>query len=187
MQVPLSIQILPWSRAQLYVQQGKADAFVAYPSEQRRQYTQVSLEPVADWSVALYTWVKQPKREQLARVSTVAQLAPFRLGAVHGNSWVDEQLKGMTVEHTATVENLLRMLVAGRIEALPDSPAVVHYYLKQAGLKDQVRELQRLATRQLHLCIGRQSPYLKLLPGFDKTLREMRKEGTQAAILAKYQ
>lgn len=187
MQVPLLIEILPWARAQRYVEQGAADALVAYPSDRRRQYTVISAEPVADWGVTLYAARNGPLRERLAKVGDATQLGPFRLGVTDGNNWAEESLKGMAVEHTPTVDSLLKMLVSGRIDAIPDSPPVVRYYLRELNMKADVVELGRLATRELHLCIGKQSTYQSLMPRFDATIKAMRQEGTLAKLTARYE
>ncbi|QDQ26045.1 amino acid ABC transporter substrate-binding protein [Chitinimonas arctica] len=187
MQVPLSIEILPWARAQLYVEQGVADAFVAYPSERRRQYTVISEQPMADWSVVLYTASNHPRLPDLARVDKPSQLQPFRIGSLNGNNWVDEHLAGMEIDRNPTVEPLLRMLVAGRIDVLPDSPTVVNYYLRVLKLNGQVKALNRVAERSLHLCIGRKSRYLDIMARFDATMRQLRRDGTLARILSRYQ
>jgi polar amino acid transport system substrate-binding protein len=184
---PITVEVLPWVRAQLYVEQGKADAFVAFPTERRRSYTKVSDEAVADWSVAIFVWRDHPRREALAKVTKVADLASYHLGVTDGNSWADQELHGMDVAHAPTVGILLRMLVSGHLDVIPDSPPVVHYYLREQGLKAEVVELANLEHRGLHLCVAAKSSFVAILPRFDEAIRSMRQDGEMARLLARYE
>ncbi|WP_374355331.1 substrate-binding periplasmic protein [Chitinimonas sp.] len=187
LRLPVQMEVLPWVRAQSYVEQGSADAMIAFPSERRRAYALVSEVPVVDWSVSLFVSRQHPRQQQLAKVRDARDLAGFSLGVTAGNNWAEERLQGLSVERAPKPDSLLKMLVAGRIDAIPDSPIVLRYYLRELGLKDQVAEVAQLDARSLHLLISRKSPYVGILPEIDAVLRAMKVDGTLAAIVARYQ
>jgi polar amino acid transport system substrate-binding protein len=46
----------PWARSQDMVRSGEADAFCTVPTDERRQYANVSSEAVLQNQVTIYTW-----------------------------------------------------------------------------------------------------------------------------------
>ncbi len=187
MMVPVSFQVLPWARAQILVKQGEADAFVAFPSEQRKLYTKVSKETVTTWGVSIFAPIQGRYVKELSKIHEIAGLKPYALGSMIGNGWAKKNLAGMNVAWVPKMEQLIKLVAFGRVEALPDSPIVVKFYMRELGLEDEIIELNNLVSTTLHLCIGVKSKYLDMLPQFDETLREMTKDGTLEKILSKYE
>ena len=187
MRVPVSFQVLPWARAQMLVKQGEADAFVAFPSEKRKLYTKASKETVTTWGVSIFSTTKGRNVKELSKISEIAGLKSYTLGSMIGNGWAKQNLAGMNVTWVPKMEQLIKLVASGRIEALPDSPIVVKFYMRELGLEDEIIELNNLISTTLHLCIGIKSNYLDMLPQFDETLREMASDGTLEKVLSKYE
>jgi len=187
MRVPVSFQVLPWARAQMLVKQGEADAFVAFPSEQRKLYTKVSKEAVTTWGVSIFAPTQGLHIKELSKIREIAELKSYTLGSMIGNGWANKNLAGMDVTWVPKMEQLIKLVALGRVEALPDSPIVVKFYMRELGLEDEIIELSNLMSTTLHLCIGIKSNYLDMLPLFDKTLREMANDGALKKILSKYE
>ena len=187
MGVPLSIKILPWARAQNNVKSGLDDAFIAVATEKRRAYTVVSDESIAYWGVSVFTKYSGSRVWDLASVKTVADLEPFSLGSMIGNGWAEKNLDGMSVIWTRDMRQLLKMVVAGRVEVLPDSPAVVKYHLKEMQLEGALVEVSSLMSLPMHLCVGAKSSYAGILPEFDKTIRAMKADGSLQKIISHYE
>jgi len=187
MGLPISIQILPWARAQKYVETGAADGFVAFPTEKRKTYTQVSKEPVTSWGVSLFAKTKGSQVTTLARLKSLSDLKPFRLASMIGNGWAEENLKTMDVVWGHNMAQLIKLIIAERVDILPDSPEVVKFYLKELGLKGELVELHNLFSTSLHLCISNKSAYIGILPKFNETIKNMRKEGIVENIIRRYE
>lgn len=178
----------PWARAQKMVKMGKADAFVTFPSEERKRYTRVSREVLIFGENKIYTAVDSPMIPQLQQVRSLEELRGVQLVDYIGNGWAKENLKGMDVIWVPTMDRIFEVLT-GRKKVAHISPShVMRYLIKQGGYANKIFELPQPLTRvPVHLCIGAQSPFTKILPEFDRVFKEMKKDGAYQNILEKYQ
>lgn len=132
------IQVLPWARAQRMVRQGEADAFFAASRNgERDSYAELSAV------IAPQQW-----RWYLLAGNPADPLAPdFRLRAQVGGfvgssmlDWLREQ--GFRTEAAPpTTEGLLKMLRAGRIDAILANNLVMERLLREQGLDGQLRSV----------------------------------------------
>lgn len=180
MGVQLSHRVLPWARAQLEVELGHADAFVATLSEQRSQYADASTEALTRWELALYFKRGDPR---FAGITDVADLAPFNIGSMLGNAWIKTNLRGMNVSYARNMELLPEMLMKGRIDVIPDSPLVMRRFLEEARYKDKIVEVPMPAlNKPMFLYVGKKSRFRQRLGEFDAILLQMQKDGSLQRI-----
>lgn len=178
----------PWARAQKMLQMGRADGFVTFPSQERKRYTRVSREIVIYGEHRIYTAVDSPMIPQLQQVKSLGELREIQCVDYIGNGWAKEMLKGMNVIWVPTMDRVFEVL-AGRKKVINIglSP-VIRYLIKQGGHADKIYELaQPLDRVPVHLCIGIQSPFTKIIPEFDRVFKEMKKDGAYQNILDRYQ
>ena len=187
MGIKTSFKVLPWARAQKRVQNGFADAFVAVPTLKRLAYTKASKQAIATWGVSIFTYSKSPQMKELRNINALGQLKPYRLGSMIGNGWAEENLAGMNVKWVAGMDQLITMLALERIDAVADSPMVIHFYAKKNNVKGVINEVKKISSSHLYLCLSLKSEYVSILPEFDKTIIKMRKDGSLQKILNHYQ
>lgn len=177
-------EILPWARAQLMVENGSADALFATPTHQRLVYAGASKEAVVRWSVSMYV---RKGDHRLDSVRSVAQLAPFKIAVRHGNSWAMNKLTGLQVEYVPNQIALPRMLIANRFDVVLEDSYVMMHLLKNDGSDTHITELpHELDSADIHLLLSLKSAQQDLLARFDQEIRQMRKDGSLANLIAKY-
>ena len=138
MQQAYVIDFVPWSRAQFLVKQGKADAFFAASySAEREQYAKLSdqIAPQQWHWYLLKDNQKDPKSDPFKRTATV--------GGFSGGNMTD-WLRSNNYKVAANPPNnsqLLKMLLAERIDAILANQLVMNALLKEAGAESKVRSV----------------------------------------------
>jgi len=189
MGITVSHKGYPWARAQEMVRKGKADAFISLPIPERRSYTKVSSETVLPVTFTLFIRPGSPKIEALKKVKTVGGLKGFKVGSYIGSGWGRKNLvdAGIDVDIASTMNLCLKKLVAERFNVFTDVSQSVRYKIRELGLKDEIIELPNIIdSGEFQLCIGKESPFVNILPRYDEIVREMRKDGTLQKIYNKY-
>ncbi len=184
MGIPITHQILPWERAQQNVKAGVADAFVATASEQRASYADASATPVTYWELALYI---RKGDARFANLKHINELSPFRMGSMIGNGWAQTHLAGMDVYYVGKMEQLPKMLLLGRIDAIPDNPLVMRRILKAEHDDDKVDELPLPYLRKdMFLYVGKQSAFRRQLDAFNAVMLQMKRDGSLQRMHDRY-
>lgn len=180
-------QGLPWERAQRMVEYGKADAFTTVPTPWRLSFSRQSEESVVPVTFSIYGWHGNPRNEELEKITSISELEGFRLGAYTGSGWSKKNLKGMDVHWVPSMENVLQMLAARRIDAFVDVTLSVRRYIERLGLEGRIRELPRpIDAMSFKLFIGNNSAHAGLMPRFDAAIRQMKEDGGWQRILGEY-
>lgn len=189
MGMPVSHKGYPWARAQEMVRKGKADAFITLPIPERRSYTEASSETVLLITFTLFVKPGSPMIEALKKVKTVAGLKGFKIGSYTGSGWGGKNLvdAGMDVDLASTMDLCLKKLIAERFDVFTDVSQSVRYRIRELDLKDEIIELPNIIdSGEFQLCIGKESPFVNILPRYDEIVREMKKDGTLQKIYDKY-
>ncbi|MET1254158.1 substrate-binding periplasmic protein [Aliikangiella maris] len=187
LKIPVSHTGLPWVRAQSLVKNNLADGFITVPTAERRQYTYVNATPVANWEVTLMTRKDHPKIEELKQVGTPLQLKGFRVGTNLGNGWAKENLSQIELIETRTVEQLLQMVVANRIDVIIHGRLEEAYYSQKLGYNNELVILPNSFTIvPFNLCISKSSHYADIIEKFESVIIEMHENGELKEIITKY-
>ena len=187
MGIPVSHEGYPWARAQRMVRSGEADAFVTIPTKERKEYTQVSSEPVIVTELTLFTNKNHERMDEFKNIKTISDLKPFSLVDYIGNGWAHENLAGFNVDWSPHMDNVLHKLANHRGDIFVEISQVTHYAIKQLGLEDIIVEIPTvLDSATFNLCIGNNSPFVNIIPKFDEVISAMRNEGKLQEIYDKY-
>jgi polar amino acid transport system substrate-binding protein len=189
MGIPAKCSGYPWKRAQNYVRNGKADALITV-CEYRKDWTVSGEETVFLLEMKIFVKNGGSKFSQLKKVRTLEELKPFNLISYIGDGWAKKNLieKNFNVHLVAKQEIIYRMLDAGRGDANANGVHIGRYMIKKLGLKDKITELPVvIESLPFKLCVGKKSPYVKVIPEFDETVRQMKQDGTMQKIFDKYQ
>lgn len=177
-------KIVPWERAQQLVKVGAADAYIATITDERAQYAVANNEAVAFWTVGLY---HRKGDTRFKNIKTLAALAPFTIGSLSGNGWVKKNLQDMKIEYATKMTLLPKMLLANRIDVIPDNHLVMRDLLSTSDAAGQIEEhLLEFTRNSIHLIVGKSSPLRVRLAEFDVVLQQMKKDGTWQRIHDKY-
>lgn len=186
MNIPVIHEGYPWKRAQNLVKNGHADAFVTVPTAPRRLFTNVSNEPVIQFTVSIIARPNHPKLEEFKKITTLKELKGLVLADYLGNGWAKRNLKDMNIQWLPDIDKIFKFLAAGRADAIVASKRST-FDMKRLGFEDKLVTLpNKLATVSFHLCINKNSTYTRILNDFDTIIREMRKDGTIQRIEESY-
>ncbi|WP_020593458.1 substrate-binding periplasmic protein [Kiloniella laminariae] len=177
----------PWARAQEEVRKGEADAFVTVPTAVRSSYTTCSKEPLLVLEVGVYTYKGHPRRDELLQIRSYDDLGDFILVEYRGNDWTRSQEKDLKVIWADSLELTYRMLAGKRGDLVVRNNFNFDYFMRNSELKNEIEKMPGiLASLPLHLCIGKESEYIGILPAFDETIKGMKADGSIDKIFAKY-
>lgn len=182
--------LMPWERALYSAQKGQIDCVVgAYKSDAPDLLFPENSQGVD--TVAAYV-----KKGSPWRYSSIDALPSIKLGAISGYSYGDAidayveshpQQVQLTVGDTALEQNM-KKLAAGRIDALIESPSVFSAKLKELKMEGQFEQAGTLSdVENLYVACSpvKESSkiYVKLI---SEGTEELRKSGELAKILEKY-
>jgi len=185
--IPLVHLGYPWVRAQKMVMDGEADAFCTVPTPERRAYTVISEEPIMTVTFRIYAQRNNPAMDRLKKVKSLDDLKGFLIAAYIGSGWARDKLAGMQVDWAPNPDSVLMKIASGRNDVYIDASEVQRKRITALGLEEKLVELpQVIDTQSYNLCIRKTSHYRTILPKFDKVLRQMRHDGSLAAIYRKY-
>jgi polar amino acid transport system substrate-binding protein len=183
--------VIPWARTLEEVRAGKiAVAIGAGPSDNRGlRFGQECIGAPANVLIVR-------KGEGFA-YNGPESLKGKRLGAIRDYTY-DEKLdayiaanpQGDAVQLTSgedAVQQNLRKLLGGRVDAVVESTDVTKFTLTQLGLADKVEILPQGEASPVYLAVSVQWPGAQeLTETLDKGVGQLRRDGRLAAILAKY-
>ncbi|TWI65778.1 polar amino acid transport system substrate-binding protein [Desulfobotulus alkaliphilus] len=187
MGIPLSHEGFPWARAQDRVRGGQADAFITVPTPERRGYTEISEETVISSRMTLFTRNGHENIDALKQIQSIPDLKGFILLDYIGNGWAERNLKDYDRQLSPRPENVFQMLAAGRGDLFITDSVVGGFTILNMGLRDQIIEIPNILDEvPFSLCIGKKSPFTKILPEFDKKLSQLRESGKLEEIYNQY-
>lgn len=187
MGIQISNEGYPWARAQKMVMMNMADAFITVPTPERRGYTEISTEPVISVTFSLFASKENAKIEALGRVKTISDLSGYKLINYIGSGWGKHNLGGMDVFWVPTLTDVIHLLANNKYDAFVDVSQVVRSNINRLGYQEDIIELPNvLDYSSFNLCIGKNSPYVDILPKFDETIRKMRESGKLQEIYDRY-
>ena len=175
--IPVIHSGYPWKRAQIMVEQQKADAFVTLPTKERLAYTLASKVPVIEFSLRIITRNNHPRLEAMKPITRLEELKGYKIVDYMGDGWAEKHLKEMDVEWLPKIDSIFPFLVVGRADLAVASQRTLHVMQKMGYDSRLIVLPNKLSSVSFHLCIGTHSPYQKRLPDFDRVFKEMLRQG----------
>lgn len=184
----ITIQLTPWVRVLAMVKSGQADGgFPLFSTAERREYAYYPQEPVHVSVMTAYT-----KTGKEFSYQNLQDLYGKRIGINRGYSISKEfdqaaQQGLIDLIEVETVEQLVKMLLDERIEAIAATPSSVETYLKEA--KIELSAIGQVRARAAYLTLSKKSKVkdkAKLLEAVDRTMVHMKEDGTIDRIRQKY-
>jgi len=181
---PLQIIVCPLKRCLKMLEVGEADLVIGVQqSTERLRYLQYLAAPYRRTSSDRVFLLR---RVDARRVARYEDLQGLRIGVKQGSEYFDRFDKDTQLIKDAapTAEASLRKLMLGRVDTvlMPQDQALA--LLGQLGLHRDVEiaPLRVPDPTPRSIAISRASPLLAQLPQLEQAMREMREDGTLAAI-----
>ena len=192
MDVPITINILPWKRALDQVRSGKTDAiFTIFFNKERATFLTYSNEVLIEQVVSLFA-----NKEFHSKVNYKSQLellGPYRIGGVRGISYgreFDSALKNKGIQPLKLVNNgsqSFKMLLSNRVDLVISNRLGAIFILRKMNSVSRVVELApHIDSVPSFLAFSKKSKFKVLQMKFDIHLKEIKKDGTYTGIVSKY-
>ncbi|MBF0229437.1 MAG: transporter substrate-binding domain-containing protein [Desulfamplus sp.] len=186
---------LPWARAQMMVETGKADLMMTTPNKTRFEIAVFGKEMTTPnyWNI----FVDKKKGliiEAAKKFEKLEDLKPYSILDFLGNGWTGAFLKesdGYKIDKAPKMEQVVMKLAHGRADLTINSSTSVNWFLAKLNLAHEVEEIDIVAPgTRFHMVfqVGRKSPWVEkgLVRALDEELKKMKDSGEWLKILQKY-
>lgn len=186
----VKIQLMPWARCLAEVREGNVDGiFSVFRLPEREAFLAYTENPVITQIEVLFIHADSDIRF----TGNLAELSHLRAGIIRDTSYgpdIDKLVKNGTwqnITYTSSVDSLVAMLAAKRIDFAPSYRAVFLDAAKQAGSIGKIKELSpAVESIPSYLAFNKKRDYAKISAEFDKALASMKKDKSFDAIYTKY-
>jgi polar amino acid transport system substrate-binding protein len=186
----VKIQLMPWARCLAEVRDGNVDGiFSVFKLPERESFLAYTSNPVITQVEVFFIHADSDIRF----TGNLADLSHLRAGIIRGTSYgldIDKLVKNGTwqnITYTSSVDSLVAMLAAKRIDFAPSYRAVFLDAAKQNGSIGKIKELSpAVESIPSYLAFNKKRDYAKISAEFDKALASMKKDQSFDAIYAKY-
>ncbi len=189
--IPFKVELYPWARAQKIVADGKADGTVTVLTDVRKRYFRGS-DPILLVTEHIFANKNNPRLKEILSIRSLKGLRSFKVVETIGSGWTKENLKGVNITWVPGMENAFNMLVKGRVDIYVANDFTGTAFIKKKikergafseGYKSIIRNPYPLKTIAFRLLIRKDSPFVRILDDFNKTIHQMQMDGTIRHIL----
>jgi ABC-type amino acid transport substrate-binding protein len=191
--IEFEYQTYPGARAQSQVRDGGADAMTSVVTAERLLYAVPSAETLAAQRQVAFANSSNPRFDDIMNAQTIGDLNGLKVLALAGTGWAVENLPKQALEYGNSPTDLLVRLALNRGDLIIDDYAVTMLRLERLrsempGLPlDAIAASSNvLATLEFRMMLSKKSHYLRRLADIDRTLGEMRQDGTTRRIYEQF-
>ena len=185
----LDIQLVPWKRVLAGVEQGSADAGMPlFITKDRKKYSLYPKVPLHEAVMVAFAQVGS-----LITYNDLKDLYGKSIGIRRGYS-ISPEFDQLTKEgklkvtEVNDIQNMIKMISAGRFDLIVDKRSTIGFYLKQSGIK--LKNIGQVGKAQgAYLVVSKALTFTDphaLINDIDKTLYEMKQEGVIEKITQRY-
>ena len=189
--IPLKVELYPWVRAQKIVSEGKADGMVTVLTNARKPFF-IGSVPVLVAYEHIFVNTNNPNLKKIMSIRSLKEARPFKIVETIGSGWTKENLKGFDITWVPNMDSAFNMLINCRVDIY-----IANGFIGAAFIKKKIKEgtslsegyrciltnpypLRKIVYR---LLIRKNSPFVNIIDAFNKTIYQMRKDGTIQKIL----
>jgi len=188
--IQIAISVNPWARSLREVKHGRADAiFTIYRTEERETFLTYCDEVLAMQRVGFFA----RKGRDVAYDGTAQSIAEKKIVVVRGISYgnkFDSMVKNDKLRNIHTVNSFdlaVKILYKGRADLIPGETAVVSSVAAQAGVREDIVLIEPLLQEvPSFIAFSKARGKGDLCAGINKTLKDMKMDGTVQEIYEKY-
>jgi len=184
----IEIELAPWVRVLSMVRSGKADGgFPLFITPERKEYALYTKAPIHVSVMTLYT-----KSGREFEYSDFSDLYKKRIGIIRGYSISAEfdlaaKVGDIEIAEVETIDQLVKMLMGERIDAIAATPSSITTYLKEKRV--EISAIGHVRSRAAYLTLSKRAKIKdkeQLLEKINQALFEMEQDGTIEKITVKY-
>jgi polar amino acid transport system substrate-binding protein len=181
----------PWPRCQENIKAGKEDAILTVPTEERAAYTVTHEDPFYEKTLHLFTYMDHPKMAEIEKIKKIKDLKKGNFSVITyiGNGWHQEHVASLGIKtyETAYLKNVWKMLSEKRGDTVIEWPPGAWPDIRRVGVSANIVDTNIILGKMpFHVLVRKSSSWVTLLSDFNRTIKEMKKDGTLPSILLKY-
>lgn len=187
MNVPISIELLPWKRCLSLVESQQADAILdASITTEREKFLYFPDEPISRGVTVFFK-----KKSHFIPFEGLSDLEKIRVGAISGYSYCDE-IDGSPFydqfERVGSLDQNFQKLLLGRIDTLIEVDSVGSYTAESMGILDQIDTIPNAnyCHSGSYLAFSKKPGHQDLSVQFGAVLRQFKTTDAYRQILQKY-
>jgi len=182
---------LPWKRAQLYAEEGKADILITVKNSERLNYASASDIPLLQLYLNIFTYANHPLLSEIEQITSGKDIQKHNLVAVTniGNAWHKENIDsfGVTTHYTDDEESAFMIVASKRADITIEPVYAGSYLVRQLGLSDKVVMTDaQFGPIDMHLLFSKKSPHIGLMPKINAAILKLKENGTFEKITERY-
>jgi polar amino acid transport system substrate-binding protein len=182
-------EMLPWSRAQAMVRDGRADLLTTQVTPERKAYALFTTHPIFRDARSVLYRVGSPEAARLSAVRSVAELRGLTFVAFLGDGWAAHALVGERVSWVKDDTVAAQMVAAGHAQAFLENLSTGFRLVATPELSDRVA-IEPLADEEplvFRIGIRRSLPECQaLVDRFDAAIEAVTRDGSLPAIWRRY-
>ncbi|WP_295898641.1 ABC transporter substrate-binding protein [uncultured Vibrio sp.] len=187
---PISIQVLPWSRALHYIKIGKADAiFTAFKNDERESFADYSKEVLFDQNITFLT-TKDNDTEYDGDFKTISQKTICVVNKISYGVRFDQAIKGRILKSIVTTNSAkqcARMLAAGRVDMWVNNQYGAMELAKSLSYLSKLKVLEPpVQSTPSYIAFSKKRNLNDVRDKFDVAIKEMKQDGTFSALIEDY-
>lgn len=184
---PVNIKLLPWVRAVAMVENGLADGFfTVYKTPEREVFAHYSKEVLIMQVISFFV-----KEDSLITFNgDLKKLRKYKIGVVRGVSYgekFDNAVKDKIltdIEDVTIGEQNFYKLISSRIDIIVSNKFGAIHIIDRLNMRGEIKELDPIVqTVPSYIAFSRKKGLVSLRDKFDKTLRDMKNDGTYDEII----
>jgi len=189
MKLSVTMQGMPWARAQASLQDASADAFCTLITPPRLEYAMFTRTALMTLKTNVFYAVDNPRRAEIEAIRTVDQLKGFHQGDYIGNGFAAATFKDQPIDYVPTLEAVFKKIEAGRTDVFVGTDLVGKGVVKELGLTDKIKSFPVNIGAPTPFNIGIRKTYpdvAALIAKADEASVAALKDGTLAKVIQKY-
>ncbi len=189
--IPLKVETYPWARAQKIVADRKADGMITVHTIPRKQFL-VGSDPILLVTEHIFVNRNNPRIKEIMAIRSLKAIKAYRVVETLGSGWTKEELKGAKITWVPQMDNAFKMLIKGRVDIFISNGFVGAAFLQKKineggvfseGYRTIITNPYPLRTIAFRLFVRKDSPFVKILDNFNKTIHQMQMDGAIRHIL----
>jgi polar amino acid transport system substrate-binding protein len=178
---------VPWARAQLMIEEGKADIFVTVSTPERESYAFMSKNGLFSVTNTAVTAKTNPRIELLRMIKTIEDADKFRQVNYRGTGIANALLKNANVNYLPTSDSIFSFLLLNRADIYIESDVNIYYNANRLNIQREIEVLPvKFNSVLFRLGISKKSQLMLRTEEINKVIGTMIADGVISKILKSY-
>ena len=191
MNIKVKYSIVPWKRAQLYVEKGDADLILTVPTKKRLTFSIKNVKPIYQMYLHIYTYKNHKQINQIRKIKTAKDILKLDLTPVTnlGNGWHKQHIDsyGINTYYVPKEDNIVKFLASKRADIMIEAVIPTNYKIEQYGLVSKLELTNaRFGPLNFHILMSKKSKYVKYMPQINRVIQKLTMNGTLHNLTKKY-